>query len=430
MILFFRGYILLLAIITVSALLFLGVDTAGIYIPSDNIADDYLVAWIWAIILSVSILLWPVPGKHKLVLLECWLAKVFVVLGLMLFYEHTYSFLDSYSYYWLSKTEFRLSDLSFGQGTENIYDLARLHRIFLFDSYHAMKLTWAMIGLVSIYFFYRAAISFLGYDKIVILYIIAFYPSILFWSSILGKDPINLLGIALYAYAMVEWNEKQSFRSFLIGLTGIAIASFIRSWYVMILTVPMMIMFIYQKNISVIYKIIFIIISSVAVIFSIWHFSERFSLETTKDVVEITNSISRGWAEGGSAQEVKEIGSISDMLVFAPLGIFTALFRPLIGEMFTPFGIFSGFENMILLGFFLLAIKNIRIEDMKQPIILWAVALIIIWSTIYGFVSTQNLGSAIRFRLQILPILLLFILYFHGRRKNRKYLRYSMKPAK
>lgn len=418
MLIFFRGYILLLAVITVSALLFLGVDTAGIYIPSDNITDDYFVAWIWAIILSVSIFLWPVPGKHKLVLLECWLAKVFVVLGLMLFYEHTYSFLDSYSYYWLSKTEFKLSDLAFGDGTENIYALTRLHRIFLFDSYHAMKLTWAMIGLVAIYIFYRAAIAFLGYDKIVILYIIALYPSILFWSSILGKDPVNLLGISLYVYAIIKWDKEQNLRSLLIGLAGIILASFIRSWYVLILTVPLVIIFLYQKNISVFLKIIFIILSSVAVVFSAWHFSEIFSLETTQDVVETTDKVSKGWAEGGSAQEVKKISSISDILIFAPLGIFTALFRPLIGEMFTPFGIFSGLENTILLGFFLLAVKNIRIKYIKRPIILWAISFIIIWSTIYGFVSSQNLGTAIRFRLQILPILLLFILYLLEQRKS------------
>lgn len=410
--LLFHLYTFLLAILAVSTLFFLGVNDAGRYIPSDNIDEDYLLAWIWAVVLGSSILLWPVPSKHKFALLECWLAKVFVVLGLMLLYEYYYQSLDSYSYFWKSKEQFSISDIKFGDGTENLYALTKLHRIILFQSFHAMKLTYALIGLIAIYIFYRAATSFIRKDKIIILYLIAFFPSVLFWSSILGKDPIVLLGISLYVYSIVQWNKSQSFISFITALMGIAIASLIRSWYFLILATPMMIIIIYQKNFSFFYKTIFIVLSLISVTFSIWNFSEKFSLETTRDVVETTNNVSRSWSEGGSGQEVEEINSIKDILMFAPVGVFTALFRPLIGELFTPFGILSGLENTLLLVLFLLAIKNIRITDIKQPIILWIISLISIWSILYGFVSSQNLGTAVRFKLQILPIFLLFILYF------------------
>ena len=65
-----------------------------------------------------------------------------------------------------------------------------LHRLVHMDSFHAAKVTFGMIGFLAIYLFYRAIVIFLRQEKIKILYIIAFFPSILFWSSTLSKEPL------------------------------------------------------------------------------------------------------------------------------------------------------------------------------------------------------------------------------------------------
>ena len=36
---------------------------------------------------------------------------------------------------------------------------------------------------------------------------------------------------------------------------------------------------------------------------------------------------------------------------------------------------------------------------------------IILWSAVYGFISAQNLGAAARFKLQVLPVLLVILLF-------------------
>jgi hypothetical protein len=43
--------------------------------------------------------------------------------------------------------------------------------------------------------------------------------------------------------------------------------------------------------------------------------------------------------------------------------------------------------------------------------VLWAVLLVVIWASLYGPISYQNLGAAVRFRLQVLPVELLILLY-------------------
>jgi len=273
-----------------------------------------------------------------------------------------------------------------------------------------------MIGMIAIYIFYRAAVLFLKYDDLRFFYVLALYPSILFWSSILGKDPIMLIGVALYVYGVVGWGSSGKLQYLLWGALGVWIASFIRLWYAPILLAPLAVFFILgTKNIFA--KIVFIGIVAVAFLFSFSLFAERFSIETTQDLVATTDTISSSWTHGGSGQEISGgITSVSSMLAFAPIGSFTALFRPLPGEVLNAFGLLSGLENFILLWLTFLAIKRSKLKDLKEPLVLWALVFIMGWSIIYGFVSFQNLGSAVRFKLQILPVLLGLILYLSRHR--------------
>ncbi|MDQ3606039.1 MAG: hypothetical protein M3418_07635, partial [Gemmatimonadota bacterium] len=102
--------------------------------------------------------------------------------------------------------------------------------------------------------------------------------------------------------------------------------------------------------------------------------------------------------------------SIGGMLAFLPIGAFRALFRPLPGEVMNPFGILAGFENLFLLALGALAFWRARLRRLGEPLVQWALLLILIWAAFYGFVSS-NLGAAVRFKLQILPVLLLLLLH-------------------
>ena len=91
--------------------------------------------------------------------------------------------------------------------------------------------------------------------------------------------------------------------------------------------------------------------------------------------------------------------------------MFTALFRPLPGEVLNLFGLLAGFENILILYLLIRALKYGGLAPFKEPIVVWAVSLILVWSFLYGFISYQNLGTASRFRLQIMPVLLSLTFY-------------------
>ncbi|TGO02911.1 hypothetical protein PN36_16440 [Candidatus Thiomargarita nelsonii] len=400
------------------------VRAAGQTIPQKDIIGDYFTAVIWAFVLGFSILFWPVSFHDKRALLVVWLIKIFVTLGIMLFYEHIYggkTGLDAFGYFYDSIIKnFAWEYFKFGDGTPNITNLARLHRYIIPESYHALKVTTAMIGMIAVYIFYRAICLFWRHDDVRIFYVLALYPSILFWSSILGKDPIMFVGVALYAYAVVGWQQFGQVRYLLWGALGVWLASFIRLWYAPILLAPLAVFILIQSG-RFYLKVVFMVIVTIAFLFSWSLFAEQFSIESSQDLVSASDTVSSSWgSEGGSGQQISGgITSIGSMLAFMPIGSFTALFRPLPGEILNPFGLLAGFENFILLFLFILALKRTQWKEIKEePILLWAIATVIVWGTIYGFVSYQNLGSAVRFKLQILPILLALLVYL-ARDRNK-----------
>ena len=99
------------------------------------------------------------------------------------------------------------------------------------------------------------------------------------------------------------------------------------------------------------------------------------------------------------------------MIAFMPLGSFTALFRPLPFEVLNPFGMLAGAENAYILSLIVIGLIRNGFGWIRQPILLWAVSVVVVWATVYGFASYQNLGTAFRFRAQVAPILLLLGLY-------------------
>lgn len=387
------------------------VRSAGHRIPQPNIEADYLTALVWATFLGAGILLWPAPARDKPPLLVLWAAKCFVTLGFMLFYEWNYP-LDSYFYFDLSRAPRPpVGEMGWGNGTENFVAMAWVHGQLLPDSYHAMKVSFAMVGLIAVYLIYRAAVKFRGIEDRRILYLLGLFPSVLFWSSILGKDPVQLLGIALYVYGVVGVRRSRYWWLYLAPVAaGIALSAFIRLWSGPILLLPLLV-FVFRGIRGVVPRVIFLLLTYWALDTAVARFAEMFGLLTLQDVYATVDALSQGW-EGGSGQvRMMQISDLDDMLRFAPQGSFTALFRPLPGEVMNPFGQVAGIENLLLLALAVLSCARTRARHMGEPLVAWAIVLVITWATVYGFVSYYNLGAAVRFKLQILPVLLLLLLF-------------------
>jgi hypothetical protein len=405
------------------------VPALGQHIPQDDVATDYRLGFLWAVVLWLCLLFWPVRAPDKRALLRLWLVKIVVVLGAMLLVESHYKHSDSYMYFICSaSSSSRCEAIATPSGTATVISLSRLHQQIIPDSYHAMKVSFAMVGLIAIYLFYRSAVRFLGREDIRVLYLLALFPGILFWSSILGKEPLMLLGVGLYVNGVVGIYTHRSSdlrRLAYAGsiVAGVALASLIRVWLGPILLAPLAVFVLFGVR-NVFARVLVVIVVAGAFSRTMALNSDKFDIETREDLVERTDYISHGWGrgstlEGGSSLSVTRFKDFRSMATFAPVGAFTALFRPLPGEVLNPLGLLAGLENLVLLGLLFRAIKRAKWRDLRQPLILWASTLIVVWSVVYGFASTQNLGTAVRWKLQILPLLVGLLCYL-GRHRSRQ----------
>ncbi len=408
-------------IATAAILVFSGsVVMFGQNIPQTDLQADYLVGYLWSIALGVAIFVWCRSKEDGWALLNIWLIKSCVTLGFMLFYEYNYRYLDAYSYFNVpSQYDYQWSSSDLISGTDNLYYLVRIYYKIMPYSYHALKVTFSMVGLIGIYLFYRAAVVYMNKADIRLLYILSLFPSILFWSSIVGKDPIILLGVALYAYGVLNWYRCRLNRYLLVIAGGIVLTMTMRIWMGPILVGPLLM--IYLRGMRRVSAKILAGFAIAGVLVVLWQIlRERFTIGSIQDILRTLNVLSRSWSEdGGSGQVINiEFTSIHNVLVFLPLGMFTALLRPLPGEIPNLFGLLAGLENLVLLALSFLAIKRTRLKELRDPVIGWLVLLVFTWAALYGFISYQNLGTAVRFRLQILPLFLCLLLYLSRNRRK------------
>ena len=386
-------------------------------IDSSNLLRDYLQALGWGLVLFVPILLIPANRQERKALLLLWLIKLLVItLGVMLPYEQIYC-ADACAYHtlgvhlhqWWPKDSHRFGAPGFGNGSANMVVFAGWHAQLISQSFHVMKVTWSLFGFFAIYLFYRAATLYLGKRDVRVLYLLALFPGIIFWSSIFGKDPLVLLGIAGYTLGVVGWFRQHRLRWIILLLAGLLFAASMRIWLGAIFLLPLILLAL--RDASWLWRMA---IGALAIIAFGYAFSlslDKFKIASQEDAVQRSGAIAQSWAHGGSAQHIQGgLNSTSEILKFLPVGAFSALFRPLPGEVPSVFGILASVENLILLWLLGTCIFRGRWRRLKNdPLLLWAALLVVTWASIYGIASYQNLGTAVRFKLQIEPILLLLL---------------------
>lgn len=387
------------------------VEVMGSQFFQPDMATDYLKGLLWALFLGATILVWPVSAKEKRLLLLVWSVKMLVTLGFMLFYEDFYS-LDASGYYRESKLPGGMGDNQ-ASGTANIIAICRLHHSLFPDSYHAMKVSFSMLGLIGVYLFYRGAVMFLKRDEGRLLLLFSFFPGILFWSSILGKDPFVFFGIGLYSYGVIGWHCRRKLRFVLAVLLGIAAATMIRPWLGFIMLAPLTLSAMLSLR-GIRSRLIAIVVILGVVALCAGPFLQRFKAGSVSELLVTADQTTKGFVgtEGGSTQQITvDLTSTRGIVTFLPVAAFTALFRPFPGEVMNPFGLLAGLESSVLLYLLLRAIRRSRLKELSEPVVLWAVSFIAVWALVNGIVSSTNFGVAVRYKLQILPLLLGVLIY-------------------
>ncbi|MEO8028140.1 MAG: hypothetical protein ABI823_16770 [Bryobacteraceae bacterium] len=379
---------------------------SGVNIPTTDVVGDYTWGLIWSIAIAGAIAIWPMRTGSKKLLLLLWAGKMLIGLIFMLPYEEHYGILDSWSYYQAAQSlEGGILPALLNGSGDVVVAIGALHAKVGLNSYHAMKMTFSLFGLIAVHLFYRATVIVLGREDRRFFWLLALYPSVLFWSSIFGKDPIVLFGIALHVWGLMQVSIAHRYRHLVTMLAGVAIASLIRVWMGPILMAPAMILLLPRVRHTG-WRIALGAASLGTLAVLVPTTADRLDFLQDKDLFESTQSISKGWKANSSFSDNVELTSLTDLILFTPQSMFIAYFRPLPGDLPHAFGLFAGCENLLLLLLVAGAAIRLRLSHLRNSLCLWAFALLLIWGVAYGLVTYKDLGTAVRFKLQILPVLL------------------------
>lgn len=425
----------------------LNVQALGVRIGQPEVELDYVVGLLWWGVFALGILL--LGGDSRRMLIIAWIGKFFVILVFMLFYEQSYG-LDAYTYYEVAETgehwiyrevDFREDKIprlkaiytmntghiikdpyiepesSFGTlGTENTIRFAMLISSLTGPFYHGMKVAFALLGLLGVWAFYRAVVVALGRPCPGVFYLLAFFPSIMFWSSIVGKDPLLFFFLGVYAYGGVLWFSKGrpiALWWLMIGLCG---CYMLRPWISLMAGGVLFIATVlgrvraWQAGLSLaMLPILFLVTSS---LMGQW----MGGLSLRQDILlDTVGALAQGYQDRGSGAQGIDLTSREAIAENYPLAMFSGIFRPLPFDVRNPFTALAAIENTAVLLLSLVALIRFRLSFLRDPLVLWPLLFTLAWTAMYGFIVLMNFGAGVRFKLQMWPffLMLLVVLTHH-----------------
>lgn len=393
---------------------------AALSVANHGVFPDYAWATALAVALGVAIVAWPFDDQDKARLLLLWAAKAVLTLLVLPIYEAHYTALDARMYFSIGTgSASNLPPLIYGIGTSVTIWLVHWATDVLPGYFHVLEMLWSFVGLLAIYAFYRGWRWIVPTLNANFLLWVGLFPGIIFWSSILGKDPPVLFGIGLYFYAVAKWSATRKPGLLALAAGGVLVASAVRPWLAVILVGPLVAFPLTGRQLRSWQKVVLLAIVAAGGFYAARVFLGFFKINDLQNLIQTGNKVGHSWAHGGSALHFSRIPGLGGLLRFLPLGMFTALFRPLPGEVMNAFGLIAGVINAGLLLLAIRAVYKAPLRILRSPTVLWIMLLILIWAAMYALPSSQNLGTASRFRLEVLPVLWPLIKLFSAVSKRK-----------
>lgn len=245
----------------------------------------------------------------------------------------------------------------------------------------------------------------------ILSFLVIFLPSISFWSSGIGKDPISFLSIVLALWAALDLKKRLSIMSI-----AIIMMIFVRPHISGIMIIALSLSLLFDKKTSSIMRIFLIFvtlgISSLLIPYAL-NYAGINESNSPEDIAEYIQGRQDVYKDTGSGVTLSEMSF--------PVKLFTYMFRPMIFEARSITQLFSALDNIILLYLFIFGsyrvIKTRKLTSIENRKFMWAYALI---AWVILALTTGNLGIAVRQKIMILPFFLFLFLSVMRENKNIK----------
>jgi hypothetical protein len=303
---------------------------------------------------------------------------------------------------------------SFGQlfvqpvwGTNLIVSIAACVFAVIGPSLAGAVVLFTMVSFCGQLLFYRAfVLAFPTADRRMGALLLFLCPSIVFWTSTLGKDALMLLAIGLVAYGVARRFDLRGWASVLVGLSA---ASLIRPHIGAVLAISLFATFLLadvsftRRIIGLKYLLFPVFLATCIGIVSYSRVSLQLNtLEDAENMSEHSYTYNR---IGGSAFGEGE--SVEVRLAQAPL----LMFRPFPWEANNATAALACGESLLLLLFVLrrrAGLVRLMLRARSVPLVVFSVCFFAILSIVLS-ISISNFGLLARQRVMLLPLVLMLL---------------------
>jgi hypothetical protein len=279
------------------------------------------------------------------------------------------------------------------------------------DALPTLFITFAFISLWAGYFFYRAfTIAFPDGDRWLFGLLVVLLPSILFWSSIVGKDSLIQFFIGVTCFGFAKLNEKLSPKSVLlcvVGLTGVVL---VRAHVAAMLAVGMTFPYIVGRpragHTNKLARIILIPVLLGGTFLVIGQAAGFLGLKGNDlaSTAQEANDVTKNSQVGGSA--ANQGTSLPVRIAEAPF----LMFRPFPWEMSSALAIAASVESAGLLFLCWTRRRQIwlTLRDWQDPYVGFILMYSIVFSVAFSG-AISNFGILVRQRIMMVPLVLMLV---------------------
>lgn len=290
--------------------------------------------------------------------------------------------------------------------TNLICNLCALFTVVMGNAMPTEFVLFAFAALWGGFFFYRAfCIAFPSGDRGLYGLLVVLLPSIVYWSSAIGKDALEQLFIGISAYGFARIVKQLNARAIVICLIGLVGAGMVRPHVGAMLAISMLVPFTVGRAhtswLVTSAKILLAPVLAAGTYVMVSQAQQFVGVEGSdfKSNVARLKIQNQNTATGGSSFGEGE--SLSRRLVQSPF----LPFRPFPWEVHNAVSAVAALEGLALLGFVWWKRHSVRafVKHWREAYVLFVLIFFILFSVIFS-AGTSNFGILVRERIMLLPI--------------------------
>lgn len=240
--------------------------------------------------------------------------------------------------------------------------------------------------------------------------ILLLLPAHAFWTSVLGKDSIIMLGIGMVIFGVSRFGSRLPFL-----MIGLAIAFHARPWIGAVLICSLGAAFLLSSRVNPALRIFFALCIAGVMVALLPVVGGAVGLAgQSSGIEEVGDELDKrhGYYTGGSAVDLQSSGVL--------FSAFTYLFRPLFIDATSKFALLASFENVFYLGIFTLTLLNPRFWGFlmigRSLFKSFLMVYFVVGTSLLSY-ATTNLGIAMRQKTMVMvAALMLFAVFYASRR--------------